>query len=125
METQRALDEVAEGFGQVVPAGRVAVDVKAVESHLVLFAQNLIARHFAIVDGALQKQPGGHLHQAGGEAHRFRRIEHRGHARQHLGSSAAGAIEITCRFLNQGHAFGIEGLELVGSSRATRKAYGI
>ncbi len=90
LQAERTLDEIAEGFRQVVPTRCGAVDVEAIEADLAPFRRSLVAAHLAVVDGALQKKPGGHLHQAGRQAHRLGSIKHRGLARQNLGAARPG-----------------------------------
>ena len=77
------------------------------------------------VTSALEQEPGGHLHEAGGEAHRFGRVEHRGHARQDLGGLTADAVEIARGFLDQTHALGVQGLELRRRRNMASEADGI
>ena len=74
----------------------------------IAFVTGDIGFHVAVAYRALHQKPARRLHQAGGDAHAFDRIQHRGLARQEAGFLAPHAIQIARRLLNQRHAF-IEG----------------
>ena len=88
-----------------------AGDVLIGEPNAVLFRLRLGRGQFAFVDGALQQQPGGDLHQAGRQAHAFGRIGERRRARQAARFLAARSVEIGGGVFDQAHAFAEQRLE--------------
>ena len=98
-----ALDQRAQALGQELDALIVALFAGG-ELDLGLFLAGLGERHLAFLDGAMQQQPGGELHQPRGQPHAFGRIGERGAAIELLGFLPAGAVEIGRGLLDQRHA---------------------
>ena len=86
--------------------------VGRIEPHAALLGLGLVGRDLALGDGALQQEPGGDLHQAGGQAHALARIgEASPGATGARDSSRPGAVEIGGRLLDELHALLEQGLE--------------
>ena len=71
----------------------------------VLFLAGIFLVHLAGTDRPLQQQPGGKLHQAGGEAHALGGIGDGAVAIEQAGVLAALAIKIVGGLLHQAHVF--------------------
>ena len=83
--------------------------------------RGIIGREFAGADRALQEQPGGKLHEAGGEAHAFGGVGDGAVAVEQAGILAARAIEVVGGLLDQAHAFPEHFLELFGGGEACQE----
>ncbi|MGY3461968.1 hypothetical protein ACVWW5_007418 [Bradyrhizobium sp. LM3.4] len=96
------MDQVLELRGQLLD-GIGGAGIGGRELDLRLLAAGLAERHLAFLDRAVQQQPRGELHQAGGEAHALGRVGEADGAIERLGLGAAGAVEIGGGLLDQIH----------------------
>ena len=91
---------------------------------LVLVACRLVGGHFAFVHCALRREPGGELHQAGGQAHAFRGISERFHARQALKPRRGPVRRDGRRILLRIHALLEQGAERIRSGQPFDEGHG-
>ncbi len=112
------VDIVAQSLRQLVIAGATPLGRRGRELDLLLFGAGILAADFAFVDGSLQQQPRGKLHEPGGEAHGFGGVEEAGFAAEAAAFRAAGRIEIGRNLLDQAHAFPVERIEPAGRDDA-------
>src|SRR5262249_46143455 len=98
----QALDRVVVGR---LAAGQLDLD---------LFLVGLVERHLAFVDGAMQQQPRGELHQPGGEPHALGRVGECDGALEPLGFLPTGTVEIGRGLLDQRHAIAEQRRERLG-----------
>src|SRR5216684_9170836 len=79
LQPHRAGDQLAQRLRQQRKR-RLVPRIAGRELDLGLLAARLGERHLALVHGAVQQQPGGELHQPGGQPHALGRIGERGAA---------------------------------------------
>src|SRR5208337_2692787 len=111
LNPQRAPTQIAHHRRQLLENVRRAAEVLPRELDPVALTQRLGGRQFAFVDSALQQQPGGDLHEAGGEPHALGRIGERGHSRKSARLRPPGSIEVGGGLLDQRHSFPKQVLE--------------
>jgi len=115
VESGREAHELAQALRKRLVFGNRRGAVGRIEPHAALLGLGLVGRDLPFRHGALQQEPGGDLHQAGGEPHALAGIDEAGLARQVAGFLAARAVEIGRRLLDKLHALLEQGLEGVGT----------
>src|SRR5271165_4236012 len=124
LDPQRALAQFAHRGRQLRENIGRAAEILARKLDPVALAQRLRGRQFAFVDGPLQQQPGGDLHEAGGEPHAFGRIGERGDPRKLARLFAPRPIEIAGGLLDQRHPLSEQVLEGRRSGEAMNEGDG-
>ena len=113
LQRHRARDQVLQLLRQLLDHV-VRAGIGGGELDLGLFAVGLGQRHLAFLHRAVQQQPRGELHQAGGQPHAFGGVGEADGTIERLGLGAAGAVEIGRGLLDQIHAFAEQGAERRG-----------
>src|ERR1700732_3005446 len=114
LQAKRYRDEVAQTPRQADENILVGHDALLRQTNPAFFGGGLGAAQFAFVDGALEEQPGGNLHEPCRQTHAFDRIGDRRRARQELRLLAAIAVEIGGRPAHQIHPLLEKSHELFG-----------
>ena len=104
LQANRPVDQLAQPLRQQADHVGVAV-VAGRQLDLGLFLAGLDERHLALVHRTMQQQPGGELHQPGGQPHALGRIGERRVALELLRFAPSGTVEIAGGLLDQRHAF--------------------
>src|SRR5271166_4555294 len=111
LDAQRTPAQTAESRRKLIVNLGGAAEILARKLDPMPFSQRLGPRQLALVDGALQQEPGGDLHEAGGQAHAFGRVGKGGRAGERARFRSPGAVKIGGRLFDERHALAKQVLE--------------
>src|SRR5579863_78628 len=121
LDAQRALAQTPQARRQLVEKLGPAAVVLAEKLDPDALGLGLPRGQFALIDGALEQEPGGDLHEPRGQAHAFGRIGDGGRAGKAAGFLPSRTVEVRRGLLDQRHPFSKEVLEGPGGGKAVNE----